>query len=56
MQQISEKSARSARRPLIWITLAFHLAIGAYLYFETQTDRPAGPSVEEKSQVELNKP
>ena len=35
MSKITEKNARSASRPLIWITLAFHLALGGYLYLKT---------------------
>jgi hypothetical protein len=37
MQQIQERNARSGARPLIWLTLALHLALGAYLYWKTTT-------------------
>lgn len=35
MQQISNQNTRSVSRPLIWLTLAVHLALGAYLYVKT---------------------
>jgi hypothetical protein len=34
MQQIQERNARSGARPLIWLTLALHLALGVYLYLK----------------------
>jgi hypothetical protein len=42
MQQISNQSTRSVSRPLIWLTLAVHLALGAYLYVKTTA--PATPA------------
>jgi hypothetical protein len=35
MQQNTVKNTRSISRPLIWITLALHLGLGAYLYVKT---------------------
>ena len=35
MQQISEPNARSGARPIIWITLLLHLALGGYLYIRS---------------------
>jgi hypothetical protein len=40
MQQISNKNPRSVSRPMIWITLAFHLALGAFLYLKTTAQEP----------------
>jgi hypothetical protein len=35
MQQIPSQNTRSSARPIIWVTLAFHLALGAFLYLKT---------------------
>lgn len=50
MQQISNQNTRSVSRPLIWLTLAVHLALGAYLYVKTTpqaTSEPVSMSSEE---------
>jgi hypothetical protein len=51
MQQISAQNTRSSARPMIWLTLAFHLALGAYLYHKTTSDDPA-PKKEAVEMVE----
>lgn len=44
MQQISNQNTRSVSRPLVWLTLAVHLALGAYLYVKTTA--PVAPATE----------
>jgi hypothetical protein len=38
MQQITERNARSGNRPLLWLTLALHLGIAAFLYLHVSGD------------------
>lgn len=37
MQQTPERNARSGARPMLWLTLAFHLGLAVYLYSQTST-------------------
>jgi len=54
MQQTPSQNTRSAARPMIWLTIAFHLALGAFLYLKTtSTDsesRQADPIQIEKQE------
>lgn len=54
MQQHTEKNTRSAARPLIWLTLAVHLGLGAFLYYATQDN--SAEKVETPAAKELTKP
>ena len=40
MQQTPSQNTRSAARPMIWLTIAFHLALGAFLYLKTTSSEP----------------
>jgi hypothetical protein len=40
-QRFNEPNARSAKRPILWFTLALHLVLGGYIYFKTTAPQAA---------------
>lgn len=53
MQQIPSQNSRSSARPMIWITLALHLALGAFLYLKTSGEHIQKMDEPSKEKMEL---
>ena len=53
MQQISSQNTRSAGRPMIWLTLALHLALGTFLYLKTSGSADPKPDQSFKEKTEI---
>ena len=56
MQQTPSQNTRSAARPMIWLTIAFHLALGAFLYLKTTSPETENRQTDQTQIVKQEKP
>jgi hypothetical protein len=54
MSYLSDRNQRRSRQMAIWLTVAFHLGLGAFVYL--QTDQKPTPPTDKATTAHVGKP